>query len=172
MRDVHATMRTVAALREAGLAIALDDFGTGYSSLAHLKRLPIDVVKIDRTFTAGVPDDPHDAAIVEAVLGIATRYGFATIAEGVETPRQAAYLLAAGCFHAQGLRVRAAAARRRVRRVSARRAKLVARSAVHTGMKTRPHRPPNRERPVRTLAAAHRRRRTPFGGWGPRVPGI
>jgi diguanylate cyclase (GGDEF)-like protein len=102
MRDVHATMRAVAGLREAGLAIALDDFGTGYSSLAHLKRLPIDVVKIDRTFTAGVPDDPHDAAIVEAVLGIAKRYGFATIAEGVETMRQASYLLAAGCPQAQG----------------------------------------------------------------------
>jgi EAL domain-containing protein (putative c-di-GMP-specific phosphodiesterase class I) len=95
-------MRTVAALREAGLAIALDDFGTGYSSFAHLKRLPIDVVKIDRTFTAGVPDDPHDAAIVEAVIGIATRYGFSTIAEGVETMEQASYLLAAGCSHAQG----------------------------------------------------------------------
>ncbi|HEX3462565.1 MAG TPA: EAL domain-containing protein [Candidatus Elarobacter sp.] len=102
MRDVQATMRTVAALREAGLAIALDDFGTGYSSFAHLKRLPIDVVKIDRTFTAGVPDDPHDAAIVEAVIGIATRYGFTTIAEGVETMGQAAYLLGAGCLHAQG----------------------------------------------------------------------
>ena len=102
MRDVHATMRAVAALREAGLAIALDDFGTGYSSFAHLKRLPIDVVKIDGAFTAGVPDDAHDAAIVEAVIGIATRYGFTTIAEGVETARQASYLLAAGCFHAQG----------------------------------------------------------------------
>jgi diguanylate cyclase (GGDEF)-like protein len=102
MRDVQATMRTVAALREAGLAIALDDFGTGYSSFAHLKRLPIDVVKIDRTFTAGVPDDPHDAAIVEAVIGIATRYGFTTIAEGVETMRQASYLRSAGCFYAQG----------------------------------------------------------------------
>ncbi|HEY6234630.1 MAG TPA: GGDEF domain-containing phosphodiesterase, partial [Candidatus Elarobacter sp.] len=102
MRDVRATMRAVADLRDAGLAIALDDFGTGYSSLAHLKRLPLDVVKIDGTFTAGVPDDLHDVAIVEAVLGLAARYGFATIAEGVETERQASYLLSAGCFHAQG----------------------------------------------------------------------
>jgi EAL domain-containing protein (putative c-di-GMP-specific phosphodiesterase class I) len=102
MRDVHATMRTVAALREAGLAIALDDFGTGYSSFAHLKRLPVDVLKIDGTFTAGVPGDPHDAAIVEAVIGIAKRYGFTTIAEGVETAEQATYLLGAGCLHAQG----------------------------------------------------------------------
>ncbi|HEY0394694.1 MAG TPA: bifunctional diguanylate cyclase/phosphodiesterase [Candidatus Elarobacter sp.] len=102
MRDVRATMRTVAALREAGLQIALDDFGTGYSSFAHLKRLPIDVVKIDRAFTSGVPDDPHDAAIVEAVVGLATRYGFATVAEGVETARQAAYVRRAGCTYAQG----------------------------------------------------------------------
>ena len=102
MRDVHATMRTVAALREAGLAIALDDFGTGYSSLAHLKRLPIDVIKIDRAFTAGLPDDEHDSAIVEAMLGIAWRFGFEAIAEGVETPEQASYLLAAGCRFAQG----------------------------------------------------------------------
>lgn len=102
MRDVHATMRSIAALREAGLAIALDDFGTGFSSLAHLKRLPVDVLKIDGVFTAGVPDDPHDAAIVEAVLGIAKRYGFATVAEGVETMRQSDYLLAAGCTYAQG----------------------------------------------------------------------
>jgi diguanylate cyclase (GGDEF)-like protein len=102
MRDVRTTTRTVAALREAGLQIALDDFGTGYSSLAHLKRLPIDVVKIDGTFTAGVPGDPHDAAIVEAVVGIATRYGFATVAEGVETAQQAEYLRAAGCTYGQG----------------------------------------------------------------------
>jgi diguanylate cyclase (GGDEF)-like protein len=102
MRDVRATMRAIAGMRDAGLAIALDDFGTGYSSLAHLKRLPIDVVKIDRTFTAGVPDDPHDAAIVEAVVGIATRYGYATIAEGVETNEQASYLRSVGCGFAQG----------------------------------------------------------------------
>ncbi|HEY0614310.1 MAG TPA: EAL domain-containing protein [Candidatus Elarobacter sp.] len=102
MRDVQTTMRTVAAMREAGVAVALDDFGTGYSSLAHLKRLPIDVLKIDRLFTAGIPDDAHDAAIVAAVVGIASRFGFTTIAEGVETPRQASALLAAGCTQAQG----------------------------------------------------------------------
>ncbi|HZW53874.1 MAG TPA: bifunctional diguanylate cyclase/phosphodiesterase, partial [Candidatus Elarobacter sp.] len=102
MRDVHATRRAIGALREAGLSIALDDFGTGYSSFAHLKRLPIDVIKIDRTFTAGLPDDRHDAAIVEAVIGIASRYGFTTVAEGVETPAQAAHLLRAGCTYAQG----------------------------------------------------------------------
>ncbi len=102
MRDVQATARNLAVLRDAGMCVALDDFGTGYSSLAQLKRLPIDVVKIDRSFTAGVPDDPHDVAIVEAVLGLARRYGFNTIAEGVESARQAAYLNEAGCPIAQG----------------------------------------------------------------------
>jgi len=102
MRDVQATARNLAVLRNAGMRVALDDFGTGYSSLAQLKRLPIDVVKIDRSFTSGVPDDTHDVAIVEAVLGLARRYGFDTIAEGVESARQAAYLNEAGCSIAQG----------------------------------------------------------------------
>ena len=102
MRDVQATARNLGVLRDAGMRIALDDFGTGYSSLAQLKRLPIDVVKIDRSFTAGVPDDQHDVAIVEAVLGLARRYGFDTIAEGVENERQATYLDEIGCSIAQG----------------------------------------------------------------------
>ncbi len=102
MSDVQGTSRNLTMLRDAGMRIALDDFGTGYSSLSHLKRLPIDVVKIDRSFTAGVPDDPHDVAIVEAVLGLARRYGFGTVAEGVEFERQAAYLAEAGCAIAQG----------------------------------------------------------------------
>jgi EAL domain-containing protein (putative c-di-GMP-specific phosphodiesterase class I) len=96
------TARTIAALREAGLLIALDDFGTGYSSLAHLKRLPIDVVKIDRTFIDGIPGDPHDTAIVEAVASIAQRYGFETVAEGVENLDQVALLAMSGCTYGQG----------------------------------------------------------------------
>ncbi|HEX3550806.1 MAG TPA: EAL domain-containing protein [Candidatus Elarobacter sp.] len=102
MRDVQDTARNLGVLRDAGMQIALDDFGTGYSSLARLRRLPIDVVKIDRSFTSGLPDDPHDVAIVEAVLGLARGYGFQTIAEGVETERQASYLERVGCPIAQG----------------------------------------------------------------------
>lgn len=94
--------QAIAMLREAGFAIALDDFGTGYSSLAHLRRLPIDVVKIDRSFVAGIPDDPHDVAIVDAVISIAQRSGFEIVAEGVETMEQAAYLAAGGCTYGQG----------------------------------------------------------------------
>ncbi|HTD36499.1 MAG TPA: EAL domain-containing protein [Candidatus Limnocylindrales bacterium] len=92
----------IAMLRESGFAIALDDFGTGYSSLSHLRRLPIDVVKIDRSFVAGIPDNKHDVAIVEAITSIARRYGYSTVAEGVETPQHAAFLSAEGCTHGQG----------------------------------------------------------------------
>ncbi len=102
MNDIASTTQTLSAMREAGLRIALDDFGTGYSSLAHLKRLPIDVVKVDRAFIAGVPDDVHDVAIVEAVLGLASCYGFETVAEGVESDSQIAWLTYVGCTYAQG----------------------------------------------------------------------
>ncbi|HEY4442612.1 MAG TPA: EAL domain-containing protein [Candidatus Elarobacter sp.] len=102
MDDVHETLRNIDRLRAIGFAIGLDDFGTGYSSLAHLKRLPVDVVKIDQAFTSGVPGDPHDEAIVGAVLEIANRFGFEAIAEGVETAKQIAWLSAAGCRFGQG----------------------------------------------------------------------
>lgn len=102
MRNVHETTRAIAALRAAGLRIALDDFGTGYSSLAHLKRLPIDVVKIDHVFIAGIPGDAQDLAIVEAVISIGASYGFTTLAEGVEKRSQVAFLARAGCALAQG----------------------------------------------------------------------
>ncbi|HZO93753.1 MAG TPA: EAL domain-containing protein [Candidatus Baltobacteraceae bacterium] len=102
MNDVASSTKTLSAMRETGLRIALDDFGTGYSSLAQLKRLPIDVVKVDRAFISGVPDDVHDVAIVEAVLGLASCYGFETIAEGVESDTQIAWLAYVGCTYAQG----------------------------------------------------------------------
>jgi diguanylate cyclase (GGDEF)-like protein len=92
----------IVMLREAGFSIALDDFGTGYSSLAHLRRLPLDVVKIDRSFIAGIPHDEQDVTIVDAVTSIATRYGFATVAEGVETMEQVAFLAARRCTYGQG----------------------------------------------------------------------
>ncbi len=78
MENVAETLGVMNALRKAGVQIALDDFGTGYSSLAHLKRLPIDVVKIDRAFVMGLPNDRFDGAIVDAVLSIARSYGFET----------------------------------------------------------------------------------------------
>jgi diguanylate cyclase (GGDEF)-like protein len=102
MQNVIETLTVMEALRGAGVRVALDDFGTGYSSLAHLKRLPIDVVKIDRAFVMGLPEDRFDIAIVEAVLSISKNFGFATLAEGIELAEQAAFLKSAGCELGQG----------------------------------------------------------------------
>jgi diguanylate cyclase (GGDEF)-like protein len=102
MENIAETQVVMNQLRSAGIRIALDDFGTGYSSLAHLKRLPIDVVKIDASFIAGLPADHHDRAIIDAVLSIGRSYGYDTLAEGIEHEDQAAYLLSAGCKFGQG----------------------------------------------------------------------
>ncbi|MGE5492494.1 MAG: EAL domain-containing protein, partial [Actinomycetota bacterium] len=88
--------------REAGIEIALDDFGTGYSALSYLKKSPIDYLKIDVSFIAGLADDPGDRAIVEAMVVMAHKLGFKVVAEGVETAAQRDILLAAGCDYAQG----------------------------------------------------------------------
>ncbi len=100
-RDAAPVGRAMAALREAGVAISLDDFGTGYASLIHLKRFPVDAIKIDRSFVAGMAD-PSDAAIVAAIIGMGRSLGIATVAEGIETADQAARLLALGCDQGQG----------------------------------------------------------------------
>lgn len=97
-----ANISTVRQLRAMGIRIALDDFGTGYSSLTHLKRFPVDVVKIDRSFVAGLGTDAEDTAIVGAVVGLAHALGLATTAEGVETAAQRDDLRRLGCTYAQG----------------------------------------------------------------------
>jgi EAL domain-containing protein (putative c-di-GMP-specific phosphodiesterase class I) len=89
-------------LKAIGVRLAIDDFGTGYSSLKYLKRLPVDIVKIDRSFVVGVDVNPVDAAIVNAVLGLATAVGMTTIAEGVETFGQLRRLREMGCPLVQG----------------------------------------------------------------------
>jgi diguanylate cyclase (GGDEF)-like protein len=89
-------------LRSAGATAALDDFGTGYSSLSHLRDLPVDTIKIDRSFVAGIDTVSSSRSIVEAVLTLGTALGMKTIAEGVETESQAAFLKAHGCTFAQG----------------------------------------------------------------------
>jgi PAS domain S-box-containing protein len=97
-----AAWRSVVGLRELGVAIVLDRLGTTFSSLAHLEQLPIDVVKLDRSCVAGLPDDPRDRATVKAALGVAEARGLATIACGVETERQVQTLAGLGCTAAQG----------------------------------------------------------------------
>jgi diguanylate cyclase (GGDEF)-like protein len=89
-------------LRERGIRVAIDDFGTGYSSLTYLRELPIDEIKIDRSFIARIAHDRSDAAIAAAVVALADNLGFAVIAEGVETREQLAALTALGCRRAQG----------------------------------------------------------------------
>ena len=102
MDNVDETLNIMNALHKAGLFIALDDFGTGYTSLQHLKRLPIDVLKIDRVFVSGLPHDKRDISLVEVLLSIARAFSFATLAEGIETEEQAAALRRVGCELGQG----------------------------------------------------------------------
>ncbi|MCW2569973.1 MAG: sensor-containing diguanylate cyclase/phosphodiesterase, partial [Frankiales bacterium] len=89
-------------LREAGVRIALDDFGTGWSSLAYLLRFPVDMLKIDRSFVAAIHGGPGAEAVPAAVLQLADALGLDVVAEGVETPEQAAILRRLGCRLAQG----------------------------------------------------------------------
>jgi EAL domain-containing protein (putative c-di-GMP-specific phosphodiesterase class I) len=105
MRDVDATRHVCRALRRLNVRVAIDDFGTGYSSLSSLKRLPVDIVKIDRTFIAGVLTDHHDATITETIIDIADHFGFETLAEGAEDAAEIAWLGARGCRYVQGFGV-------------------------------------------------------------------
>ncbi|HEX2176221.1 MAG TPA: EAL domain-containing protein [Nocardioidaceae bacterium] len=103
MADTATTLRTLHALRELGVRVAIDDFGTGYSSLSYLKHLPVDVVKLDGSFTAGLDQgDPVDAEIVGAVLRLSYALGMETVAEGVETEAQRQRLGEMGCPLMQG----------------------------------------------------------------------
>jgi EAL domain-containing protein (putative c-di-GMP-specific phosphodiesterase class I) len=90
------------ACHEMGVLFALDDFGTGYSSLTYLKRLPVTLLKIDRSFVSGMLDDPDDLAILQGVIGLAHAFKRQVIAEGVETIAHGTALLKLGCELAQG----------------------------------------------------------------------
>lgn len=102
MRDVESTISTMKQLKELGIQLALDDFGTGYSSLACLKRLPLDVLKIDRSFVNGIGVGRADQAIVKTIISLAKSLNLSTTAEGIETGDQSALLRDWACEHGQG----------------------------------------------------------------------
>ncbi|MGB1238239.1 MAG: putative bifunctional diguanylate cyclase/phosphodiesterase [Pseudomonadales bacterium] len=102
VHDIHVTTEKMKQLKELGVKIALDDFGTGYSSLAYLKYLPVQTLKIDKSFIKGVPRDGYDAAIVETTMVMARHLGLEVVAEGVEKPHQLAFLKSHGCQLYQG----------------------------------------------------------------------
>jgi diguanylate cyclase len=102
IEDPESSIRTLTALKKLGVKIAIDDFGTGYSSLEYLRRLPVDCVKVDRSFVRGLPDNEEDVAIVNAVIELGHALKLSVTAEGVETTDQFDNLRAAGCDTAQG----------------------------------------------------------------------
>src|SRR5579884_3659708 len=102
VQDPARAMRVFDALKALDATVAMDDFGTGYSSLAYLQRLPIDVLKIDKSFVSGMMVDPDSVAIVRAVLSLAEALGMSTTAEGIETVELATTLATLGCASGQG----------------------------------------------------------------------
>jgi diguanylate cyclase (GGDEF)-like protein/PAS domain S-box-containing protein len=102
MEDLEESMPTLLQLKNMGVRLAVDDFGTGYSSLSRIRRLPLDMLKIDRSFVRDIAHDPDDAVIVSTIVAMARSLRLDVIAEGVETSEQAEHLLAQGCHLMQG----------------------------------------------------------------------
>ena len=102
MEDISTAAQHLLSLRRSGALIAIDDFGTGYSSLSYLKSLPLDKIKIDKSFVQDLLDDDDDATIVRAIIQLGKSLGMQVIAEGVETAEQEAYIVSEGCHEGQG----------------------------------------------------------------------
>jgi EAL domain-containing protein (putative c-di-GMP-specific phosphodiesterase class I) len=102
MTHPERTQRILTELHDAGLQLAIDDFGTGYSSLSRLKHLPVDVLKIDRSFVSHVDEDAANANMVRAMIDLADNLGMRALAEGIETEAELAFLVEHGCPLGQG----------------------------------------------------------------------
>ena len=159
LHDLDAIRKVLHQLRDEGFTVAIDDFGTGYSSLTHLKHFPIDTLKIDISFIADLETDPQDAAITEAIIGLARGLGLKVVAEGVGTREQLEFLDARGCHCFQGFWVskplpadefeRSACRRQRRRRSPRRAARLHGSSSVATSARC------ERREPARERLCAH-----------------
>jgi diguanylate cyclase (GGDEF)-like protein/PAS domain S-box-containing protein len=102
MENAEETIRILNQLKQMGITLSVDDFGTGYSSMAYLKRFPLDVVKIDRSFVKDITTDANDATIIKAIIALARGLNITSIAEGVETEEQLNFLRRHGCDQVQG----------------------------------------------------------------------
>jgi EAL domain-containing protein (putative c-di-GMP-specific phosphodiesterase class I) len=102
MQNTEHVIDTFNRIKTMGVSLAIDDFGTGYSSLSNLKRLPLDKLKIDRSFVCDLPHDQDDAVIAKAIYAMADSLGFTVVAEGIETIEQEKFLKEIGCQEAQG----------------------------------------------------------------------
>ena len=102
MQDIERTIETLWQLRNLGILLSIDDFGTGYSSLNYLKRFPLDILKIDRTFVMDITTDANDRAVVEAIISLSRHLKMKVVAEGVETEEQLNFLIKQGCHEVQG----------------------------------------------------------------------
>ena len=102
MNDTDKVLDIMNEITELGVSLALDDFGTGYSSLSYLKRLPINTLKIDRSFIQGIPEAKDDCAIASVIIGLAKKMNHVVVAEGVENKEHFAFLQEMGCDEIQG----------------------------------------------------------------------
>ncbi|MFQ5644071.1 MAG: EAL domain-containing protein [Thiogranum sp.] len=102
VKETEQSIATLNELRKLGISLAIDDFGTGYSSLSYLKKLPVNKLKIDRSFVADIVRDPDDTAIIRAVIALGTSMNMDIIAEGIENEAQEAFLRAENCKFGQG----------------------------------------------------------------------